>query len=601
MGHDGEVRVQRAAPGKRTATMNIVPRAAGSPAVQRQPHTASRAAGDTHAALTAQWMDTAMRPDVHPAPVQRMSAEQAANPPPEPDAEDIHHLARQGIAGAASPLPHLDRIQSAFGAHGVQAVEAHVGGPATGASQAMGAEAYATGNHVAFARTPDLHTAAHEAAHVVQQRAGVHLDRGVGASGDAYEQHADRVADQVVAGGSAQALLDEVRGSGGAAAVQRAPETAAPGADNGHIVYGAKEINDRLAPNDAVNQRINALLACLREVDHGKRRRNDKNDLRYGYMVGVAQCVDESFIVAASGSDRVAFQEAVGRAFRGTRYKLARKIVHDKDNQRKFTRFAGGEPRTEKIDPEQKSYGDCAAPKMLHHAQRQDATKTPIALVEKWFQPAKKGADQGYSQGMTVAPCDEHCADLLPFMLEGRADRAAEGEQQLADKEAEAKLQKKLDELDWDIRGIVIAMAEERELSDGRANVAYKDVLSEVEAQLRKGTTPSPSDIESLAKATVDKYLAELAQAKEEERLAEEENGKGKASVDEELDQNAKNSNDGNKKASGSQLGRPSKKRRAKGRKTGPQVAPGQLLTTNSVMLAALVMFLGYLLYYLMA
>mgnify|MGYP002064701929 CR=1 FL=1 len=32
----------------------------------------------------------------------------------------------------------------------------------------MGAKAYATGNHVAFQQQPDLHTAAHEAAHVVQ-------------------------------------------------------------------------------------------------------------------------------------------------------------------------------------------------------------------------------------------------------------------------------------------------------------------------------------------------------------------------------------------------------------------------------------------------
>lgn len=35
---------------------------------------------------------------------------------------------------------------------------------------ATGAEAFATGNHVAFASSPSLHTAAHEAAHVVQQR-----------------------------------------------------------------------------------------------------------------------------------------------------------------------------------------------------------------------------------------------------------------------------------------------------------------------------------------------------------------------------------------------------------------------------------------------
>jgi hypothetical protein len=87
----------------------------------------------------------------------------------------------------------------------------------------MGAEAFATGHHVAFAGAPGLHTAAHEAAHVVQQAAGVHLAGGVGQAGDAYERHADAVADRVVRGESAEALLDDMVGRGGAggpAAVQ---------------------------------------------------------------------------------------------------------------------------------------------------------------------------------------------------------------------------------------------------------------------------------------------------------------------------------------------------------------------------------------------
>ena len=53
-----------------------------------------------------------------------------------------------------------------------------------------------------------MHTAAHEAAHVVQQRGGVQLKSGVSQSGDVYEQHADAVADLVVRGQSAQPLLD---------------------------------------------------------------------------------------------------------------------------------------------------------------------------------------------------------------------------------------------------------------------------------------------------------------------------------------------------------------------------------------------------------
>src|ERR1043165_5661679 len=79
------------------------------------------------------------------------------------------------------------------------------------------------GNHVAFREAPDLHTAAHEAAHVVQQRAGVQVTDGVGATGDAYEQNADAVADAVVAGGSAEGLLSAKAGNsdgGGAGATK---------------------------------------------------------------------------------------------------------------------------------------------------------------------------------------------------------------------------------------------------------------------------------------------------------------------------------------------------------------------------------------------
>jgi hypothetical protein len=68
-------------------------------------------------------------------------------------------------------MPHGDKIQSAFGAHDMSGVQAHTGSRQASRSQAMGAEAYATGNHVVFGGAPDLHTAAHEAAHVVQQQA----------------------------------------------------------------------------------------------------------------------------------------------------------------------------------------------------------------------------------------------------------------------------------------------------------------------------------------------------------------------------------------------------------------------------------------------
>jgi hypothetical protein len=121
------------------------------------------------------------------------------------------------VATTASPLPHADRIQRLFGRHDVSSVQAHVGPDASASARAMGAQAYATGNHVVLGEGSDLHTAAHEAAHVVQQRAGVALKGGVGEIGDPYERHADAVADAVVAGRPAAGLLDQMAPGSGAA------------------------------------------------------------------------------------------------------------------------------------------------------------------------------------------------------------------------------------------------------------------------------------------------------------------------------------------------------------------------------------------------
>lgn len=130
--------------------------------------------------------------------------------------------AERGVSGAGAPLPHLSLIQPLFGPrHDLSGVQAHTGDEAASACDAIGASAYATGNHVGFSGTPSLHTAAHEAAHVVQQRGGVQLKGGVGQEGDAYEQHADAVADRVVAGESAEPLLDGMSGGGAQTAVQR--------------------------------------------------------------------------------------------------------------------------------------------------------------------------------------------------------------------------------------------------------------------------------------------------------------------------------------------------------------------------------------------
>ncbi len=195
-------------PGKRARTDAIVQRKAGPLASGSTPDLPVAAIGDDPFGL-------------HLPAVQRTGDGGATG-------ADVHAAAARGVDGPGAALPHAAAIQAGFGpAHDVSRIEAHVGGAAADAAHAIGATAYATGHHVAFAAAPDLHTAAHEAAHVVQQARGVSLYGGVGQAGDGYEQHADAVADRVVAGRSAADLLGAGGDGGAGAEVQR---QVAPGA-----------------------------------------------------------------------------------------------------------------------------------------------------------------------------------------------------------------------------------------------------------------------------------------------------------------------------------------------------------------------------------
>lgn len=135
---------------------------------------------------------------------------------PKAGMNDIRLIADSGTAGNASPLPHLKRIQQSFGSqHDLGEVKAYVGGQAAKAARDLGAEAYTSDDRVAFRAAPNLHTAAHEAAHVVQQRSGALVSGGFGTKGDAYERQADAVADSVIAGHSSENLLSPYAGASG--------------------------------------------------------------------------------------------------------------------------------------------------------------------------------------------------------------------------------------------------------------------------------------------------------------------------------------------------------------------------------------------------
>jgi hypothetical protein len=150
------------------------------------------------------------------------STPETGNASPATNGSDPIATARRGIDGPGQRLPFHDEIQRAFGSHDISGIRAHVGGPASDASRELGAHAYTHGDDVAFASTPTRRLVAHEAAHVVQQRAGVSLKSIDGGAGDLHEQQADAVADAVERGESAEPILGAIpRGSARGDAVQR--------------------------------------------------------------------------------------------------------------------------------------------------------------------------------------------------------------------------------------------------------------------------------------------------------------------------------------------------------------------------------------------
>ena len=129
--------------------------------------------------------------------------------------------ARPRRQAAGAPLPHLGRLQPFFGRHDLSRVRAEVGDGATQIADRHRAAAWAQGERVGFRAPPDLRLAAHEAAHVIQQRLGARppiatptrsARHSEGPQG--LEHHADAVAERVVAGRSAGPLLDAVPGAG---------------------------------------------------------------------------------------------------------------------------------------------------------------------------------------------------------------------------------------------------------------------------------------------------------------------------------------------------------------------------------------------------
>ncbi len=63
-----------------------------------------------------------------------------------PASGSMHETAARGVASGGGSLPYFDQVQAAFGRFDVSSVKAHHGPAAAAANQALGAEAYATGD-----------------------------------------------------------------------------------------------------------------------------------------------------------------------------------------------------------------------------------------------------------------------------------------------------------------------------------------------------------------------------------------------------------------------------------------------------------------------
>ena len=134
------------------------------------------------------------------------------------DPSEVGRLAAGGL-GSGGALPHRDQLERGYGVD-LGGVKAHTGAGAAQANQAIGAQAYTMGSDIAFATpSPSVQLAAHEVAHVIQQKAGAGPASGVGQEGDAFEQEADAASETVARGGKSD-LASRYAPSGGTGAVQ---------------------------------------------------------------------------------------------------------------------------------------------------------------------------------------------------------------------------------------------------------------------------------------------------------------------------------------------------------------------------------------------
>lgn len=125
---------------------------------------------------------------------------------------EVQDAAESGVSAPATSLPHQQQLQAAFGRHDISHLTAHMD---SGSTAEMGAKHFAYGSDVVFGSSPDLYDTAHEVIHAYLQTNGVGPSGGQGTPGDAFEQQADSLAQEVMSGNSIEEMLDEIVGPDG--------------------------------------------------------------------------------------------------------------------------------------------------------------------------------------------------------------------------------------------------------------------------------------------------------------------------------------------------------------------------------------------------
>lgn len=209
--------------------------------------------------------------------IQSIGAVQRARSSAAPTPADIEQRAAAGVASGGGAVPYASKMESAFGTS-FAGVKAHTGPEAQMACDSIGAQAYASGNSVAFKTDgPSESLVAHELTHVLQQRAGV--QRKGAAESSSLEAEADAVGARVAAGESVADVTSKYSGgSSGSGAVQRKAGSEGSAGHDEVVATGhtpADDVAGFSGPSAAVDQQTAASVGAATGVDVSGARVHD--------------------------------------------------------------------------------------------------------------------------------------------------------------------------------------------------------------------------------------------------------------------------------------------------------------------------------------